>query len=139
MTEGTILALLLLALGWALVSRRTARFGLTGPAVFLAAGALLGQLGVIEVNIDSATVRLLIEVTLGLSLFSDASTVQFRQLRGETSWPLRMLLPGLRAERHRPRPSPSAPRRCSLGSTSHRGGSPCSATQRESCSWSPPA
>lgn len=63
-----------------------AGFGLlVGPAV----------LGLVPLEIDSAALHLLAEITLILVLFSDAATIDLRQLVRDHNLPLRMLVVGM--------------------------------------------
>jgi NhaP-type Na+/H+ or K+/H+ antiporter len=64
------------------------RFSITMPIIFMFVGALFGSRGL--VSIDSA--ELLIEMTLALLLFADASTLAFRQVRDDPGPPARLLL-----------------------------------------------
>lgn len=64
------------------------RFSLTMPIIFVIVGALLGpgQL------FSAGSAELLIEMTLALLLFADASTLAFRQVRDDPGPPARLLL-----------------------------------------------
>ncbi len=95
MTASTGLVLALLVLGWTLIAGRVEPWGLSGPMVFLAAGALLAQLDIVNLDVGSETLMVIVELALVLSLFSDASTAELRELRGQHAWPGRMLLIGL--------------------------------------------
>jgi NhaP-type Na+/H+ or K+/H+ antiporter len=64
------------------------RFSITMPIVFVIVGVVFGPRGVISA--DSA--ELLIEMTLALLLFADASTLAFRQVRDDPAPPARLLL-----------------------------------------------
>jgi NhaP-type Na+/H+ or K+/H+ antiporter len=64
------------------------RFSITMSIIFMLVGALFGSRGL--VSIDSA--ELLIEMTLALLLFADASTLAFRQVRDDPGPPARLLL-----------------------------------------------
>jgi NhaP-type Na+/H+ or K+/H+ antiporter len=64
------------------------RLSITMPIVFVAIGALFGPHGLIEAK----DAELLIEMTLALLLFADASTLSFRQVRDDAGLPGRLLL-----------------------------------------------
>jgi NhaP-type Na+/H+ or K+/H+ antiporter len=87
------LALLLVAA----VSRALDTGPVTPAIVMVALGLLVGPLvlGDVEVGATSLTVRLLAEATLGVVLFSDASRIDLRALRRESSVPARLLGVGL--------------------------------------------
>ena len=89
--------LMLLVLGWAVVSDRLARWNITGPLVFTVAGFVLanGEWAPLSVDVDAPTVHLLAEVTLALLLFSDAARVNFSALRHDLGVPMRLLGIGL--------------------------------------------
>jgi sodium/hydrogen antiporter len=95
MTASVALIVAAVVLGWCLVGGPLQRLGLSGPMVFLAAGALLAQLGVVDVAVDSATLEVIIELALVTSLFSDASSADLRVLGRHGGWAMRMLLIGL--------------------------------------------
>jgi NhaP-type Na+/H+ or K+/H+ antiporter len=82
---------------WALISARAERINITAPMAFIAAGALLanGPLGVLDVDPASSTVRTLVEITLAVLLFADASRLNLRALRGDLALPGRLLGIGL--------------------------------------------
>ena len=64
------------------------RFSVTMPIVFVIVGALLGSKGLVTAQ----SAELLIEMTLALLLFADASTLAFRQVRDDAGPPARLLL-----------------------------------------------
>jgi NhaP-type Na+/H+ or K+/H+ antiporter len=64
------------------------RFSITMPVVFVLIGALFGPSGLVT----TASAELLIEMTLALLLFADASTLAFRQVRDDPGPPARLLL-----------------------------------------------
>jgi sodium/hydrogen antiporter len=80
---------------WGAVSARLQRADLTAPIVFIAIGAALGWLGL--VNNESAPEQLkpLVEVTLVWLLFSDAARVRVHDLRRDVGGVLRLLSLGL--------------------------------------------
>jgi len=97
MTEPAFAVLLLLVLGWAVVSYRLARWNITGPLVFTVAGFVLGNpgWGPLSVDVETPSMHLLAEVTLALLLFSDAARVNVSMLRRDIRIPARLLGIGL--------------------------------------------
>jgi len=91
----TILAVVVVA--YTLVASRLDRWWITGPMVFVAAGAILGPggLDVLPVSLTNETVLTVTELTLALLLFADASTVRLRDVEGDTGLPRRLLFVGL--------------------------------------------
>jgi NhaP-type Na+/H+ or K+/H+ antiporter len=67
------------------------RFSITMPIIFVAVGAFAGPHELVSVK----DAELLIEMTLALLLFADASTLHFRQVRDDASLPGRLLLIGM--------------------------------------------
>ena len=59
-------------IGYALLSRRLARSPITGPMYFVAAGLIGTSLGVWEPLFNAHAVSVLLELTLGLLLFTEA-------------------------------------------------------------------
>ena len=97
MTEATVAVVALLILGWALVSGLWARHDVTGPFVFALAGYVLGNpdWGPLTVDVETASIHVLAEVTLALVLFSDAARVNLAKLRRDVAIPMRLLGIGL--------------------------------------------
>lgn len=97
MTEVTLAVLGLLVFAWAVVSGAAERRNVTGPMVFAVAGYLLcnPSWGVLELDVETAPVQSLVEVTLALLLFSDAARVNVRELRRDIGLPVRLLGIGL--------------------------------------------
>lgn len=88
-------ALLLL---YGLISRRQVASYLTGPMLFVAAGAAAGffwHAGSAPDVQDLSHIRLLGELTLAIVLFTDSAHLKPRRLLQEESWPARMLFIGL--------------------------------------------
>lgn len=77
------------------VSGRLDRAGLTEPLLVTAIGVGAGIWVIGPVDMDSPLILLLLELTLALVLFSDASRIDMSRLRDGYSWPLRMLVIGL--------------------------------------------
>ncbi|HET6419179.1 MAG TPA: cation:proton antiporter [Geobacteraceae bacterium] len=69
------------------------RWSVTMPMIFVAAGFVLGPGGVNLLRISPAAegMKTLTEVTLAVLLFSDASTLDLRQLRDDPGLPTRLL------------------------------------------------
>jgi sodium/hydrogen antiporter len=97
MTEAAVAVLALLILGWSVVSGALARHDITGPFMFAAAGYVLANpdWGVLTVEVDTASVHRIAEITLALVLFSDASRVNVVDLKKDLGVPLRLLGIGL--------------------------------------------
>ena len=84
----------LLVIGFVSLSATLGRVDLTGPLVFIVAGAVLGR-AVLSDGVDSTVIRTVAEVTLALLLFHDAAQLQPRELRRDSAFTLRLLLVGL--------------------------------------------
>ena len=84
-------------LAFGLVSGRVQASVLTGPMLFAAFGLVTGSavLGLVPMGIDSRALHLLAEITLILVLFSDAATIDLRQLKRDHNLPVRMLVIGM--------------------------------------------
>jgi NhaP-type Na+/H+ or K+/H+ antiporter len=89
------LAFLLVVVLWVLVSGRLSRRSVTGPIALTLAGLLAARAFGIEFGLESETVKLLIELTLAVVLFSDASTMGARWFATEWRYPARLLGIGL--------------------------------------------
>ena len=92
-----LVALALLVLVYAAVSRRLSGTVITAAMVFVAGGILVSGevLGWLDPTIESSTVRWVAEATLTIVLFSDASRIDVAALRREYVVPLRLLAIGL--------------------------------------------
>lgn len=77
------------------VSGKLDRVWLTEPLLAAALGVAAGLYVVDTVDIESPMILTLLELTLALVLFSDASRIDLAHLRDGYPWPLRMLLLGL--------------------------------------------
>jgi NhaP-type Na+/H+ or K+/H+ antiporter len=97
MNTNTVIVLAVVLFAWSICSERLAERNLGGPLVFVAAGLLLANSswGLVSVDVESSTVHLLAELTLGLLLFSDASTVSLGDARQDLSLTSRLLGIGL--------------------------------------------
>jgi sodium/hydrogen antiporter len=89
--------LAVILLGFAAISRRVDGTSITAPMVFTAAGLLVGAdaLGLVDPSATGVEVKVLAEATLAVVLFSDASRIDLRALRGELGIPTRLLGIGL--------------------------------------------
>jgi NhaP-type Na+/H+ or K+/H+ antiporter len=97
MDHVAILIIVAAFLVYGLISRRLQSTVLTGPMLFAGFGLLAGPaaLDLIPIAITSSTIHTLAEITLILVLFSDAASIDLRQLRRDHNLPLRMLLIGM--------------------------------------------
>jgi len=84
----------LLVILYVSMSARLGRAHLTGPIIFIVAGAALGR-AVLSGGADSTLIRTIAEVTLALMLFHDAAQLQPRELRRDSVFTARLLLVGL--------------------------------------------
>lgn len=80
---------------WGTFSARFARADLTAPIVFVAGGALLGALDLIDAPSAPETFTPLVEITLVWILFSDAARVPIQKLRHDLGPYVRLLAIGL--------------------------------------------
>ena len=89
------IALILLA--FAAISGRIEGTPITAPMVFTALGMIVGAraLGIVDFEQHGEEIKLLTEATLTVVLFSDASRIDLRTLRGEAGVPARLLGLGL--------------------------------------------
>lgn len=87
----------LLIFVYGLFSRLSERLPVSAAMVFVSVGILAGPLGLnlIEMGITSTAVRVIVELTLVLVLFIDASTIDLRSLIQEKGLPFRLLVFGL--------------------------------------------
>ncbi|RPI25896.1 MAG: hypothetical protein EHM57_00910 [Actinobacteria bacterium] len=97
MEAGGLVIVAVLIFGYAMVSRRLSTTPITGPILFATAGVVLGPLllGVIEADLEDEAIKLLLEVTLALVLFNDATEVLPPVLRAELPIAGRLLGIGL--------------------------------------------
>lgn len=97
MTTTLVAVIAGLVFAWALASGVLERHDVTGAMVFTAAGYLISNpdWGWVPIDVHTATIHLIAEVTLALVLFTDASRVNLRQLRQSSSLPIRLLVIGL--------------------------------------------
>ncbi len=97
MTVGAVAVLGVLVFAWAVASGSLARRNVTGPLVFTVAGYLLANpdWGPVALDVDTASIHVIAEVTLALLLFTDAARVNVRELRADPALPVRLLGIGL--------------------------------------------
>lgn len=91
----TVLAVVVVA--YSLVASKLDRWWISGPVVFVGAGAILGPavLDVVPLTLTNEAVLTVTELTLALLLFSDASTVRLGEVEGDAGPPSRLLFIGL--------------------------------------------
>jgi NhaP-type Na+/H+ or K+/H+ antiporter len=82
---------------YALVASKLERLSITAPMVFVVAGVLLGQsvTDQLHISLTSEPMLAIVELTLALLLFADASTVRLREVEGDARLPGRLLFIGL--------------------------------------------
>ena len=82
---------------YALTASHLERLSITAPMVFVLAGVILGSgvTDLIDISITSEPVLVVVEVTLALLLFADASTIRLREVEDDARLPSRLLLIGL--------------------------------------------
>ncbi len=90
-----ILLITLVILGYGYISKLLERFSISGPMVFTTIGILLSSLvsGVVDAKPSTEVITIIAEIALIIVLFSDASTLNLKELR----WgiPSRLLFIGL--------------------------------------------
>jgi len=79
------------------VAGRIERSMVTGPILFLLFGLLCGPLGlgILDMEIENAELRIIADITLALILFIDAANANLKVLRRNLKIPGRMLLVGM--------------------------------------------
>jgi NhaP-type Na+/H+ or K+/H+ antiporter len=80
---------------WGILSGRLERADLTAPIVFMGLGALLGGLGLVDVDQAPELLRPLVELTLVWVLFADAARVPAREVWADIGQYARLLGIGL--------------------------------------------
>ena len=97
MEPEALFAVAAMILAFGAMSRRAEQWPLTPPMFFIAAGCLVSAhgLGVLELDVSSAMVHGLAEITLVVVLFTDASRIDLACLRREDGLPIRLLGIGL--------------------------------------------
>lgn len=92
-----IVAFSLLVFAYSLVSHRLENTVVTGPMFFVAAGLILGPvgLGLLDFSSQSTLILAIAAIALVLVLFTDAARIDLRALKGDKNLPLRLLVIGL--------------------------------------------
>jgi len=92
-----LLTIALILIVYGTVSGPLDRRGVTSAMVFVAVGFVVGasELGLLNVNLETAAAERVTELALVFLLFSDAARLDLRSLRHELGWPSRLLLIGL--------------------------------------------
>ncbi len=96
MSEQDWVRLLLVIVLYTVCAAWLGRFSVTGPLVFVLAGALLGPdaLGLMDIPIGTTGIEQVTEITLALLLFADAATLNLNEVRRDAGLPGRLLLIG---------------------------------------------
>ena len=96
MSSTTLIVLGALLAGYPLVAARLSRTWLTGPLLFTALGLALGPGGIdlIDLPLGEGSVQLLLNTTLGIVLFYDATRIDLHSLRRGAAAPIRLLAIG---------------------------------------------
>jgi NhaP-type Na+/H+ or K+/H+ antiporter len=97
MEGDTVLVIGVVVVLFAAVARRISSTPVSGPMVFVVVGAALGSSGIgwLEAGLSNSTITVLVEATLAVVLFSDASRVDLAKLRHQWGLPGRLLAIGL--------------------------------------------
>ena len=97
MNVTTVLIVATALLAYGLFSNKIQGTSLTGPMLFAALGLLIGPtvFDLTQMQITNAGLHVLAEITLVLVLFSDAASIDLKQLRRDHDLPLRMLVIGM--------------------------------------------
>ena len=96
MEVGLALVALLVA-AYALVAARLERLSISSAFAFVVIGILVSEdfLGILALDPEAESVKLIAEITLALVLFGDASSVDLKGLRLDAGPVVRLLVPGL--------------------------------------------
>lgn len=96
MTVALVILALFIVL-YAAVAVKLGNWSITMPMVFVAVGFLLGPSGanVLAISPGTEVVKNLVEITLALLLFADASTLKLGEVRDDAGLPARLLSIGL--------------------------------------------
>jgi NhaP-type Na+/H+ or K+/H+ antiporter len=96
MESGLALVALLVA-AYALIAARLERLSISSAFAFVVIGIVLSEdfFGILVLNPEAESVKLVAEITLALVLFGDASSVDFQGLRRDAGPVIRLLVPGL--------------------------------------------
>jgi NhaP-type Na+/H+ or K+/H+ antiporter len=87
----------LLVAAYSLLAARLERLSIGSAFAFVLIGILVSEdfLGILALEPEAESVKLVAEITLALVLFGDASTVDFKGLRRDAGPVVRLLVPGL--------------------------------------------
>jgi NhaP-type Na+/H+ or K+/H+ antiporter len=87
----------LLVAGYSLVAARLERLSISSAFAFVVIGILVSEdfLGILVLDPEAESVKLIAEITLALVLFGDASSVDLNGLRRDAGPVVRLLVPGL--------------------------------------------
>jgi sodium/hydrogen antiporter len=87
----------LLVAAYALVAARLERLSISSAFAFVVIGILVSEdfLGILVLDPETESVKLIAEITLTLVLFGDASSVDLKGLRRDAGPVVRLLVPGL--------------------------------------------
>lgn len=82
---------------YSIIARGLERTWISGAIIFIIIGLLLGPfgLGILEINVNSENLKLIVELTLALILFTDAANANLSVLKNSIRLPCRLLLVGL--------------------------------------------
>jgi sodium/hydrogen antiporter len=96
MESGLALVAFLVA-AYALIAARLERLSISSAFAFVVIGVLLSAdfFGILPLEPEAESVKLVAEITLALVLFGDASSVDFKGLRRDAGPVVRLLVPGL--------------------------------------------
>jgi sodium/hydrogen antiporter len=96
MESGLALVAFLVA-AYALIAARLERLSISSAFAFVVIGVLLSAdfFGILPLEPEAESVKLVAEITLALVLFGDASSVDFQGLRRDAGPVVRLLVPGL--------------------------------------------
>ena len=95
--ESGLALLALLVAAYALVAARLQRLSISPALAFVVIGILLSEdfLGILVLDVEAESVKVVAEITLALVLFGDASSVDLSRLSRDAGLVARLLVPGL--------------------------------------------
>ncbi len=91
------LLIVVFIVAYALVSKALAKTPITGPMVFVAFGLLIGPIGfsLVDVDLETEVIQIILEGTLVVVLFTDATVIDINTVRRSLQLPSRLLSIGL--------------------------------------------
>ncbi len=91
------LGISLVILGYGLFSKLLSKYNISGPMVFSVVGVLLSPLvlGTHPIHFNAEAVQVLAEITLIIVLFSDAASLDLKELKAHWKLPVRLLFVAL--------------------------------------------